>query len=58
MNAVLLVISGQMITAVAIDYRNQNAAPTVSRCLGVAIVLLGVYLTRVASTPRDKDRAQ
>jgi bacterial/archaeal transporter family-2 protein len=57
MNAVLLVISGQMITAVLIDYRNQGVPPTAIRCLGVVIVLLGVYLTRVASASRAKDKS-
>jgi transporter family-2 protein len=58
MNAVLLVISGQMISAVLIDYRSQHVAPTVARCLGVVIVLLGIYLTRVSSLPRAKEKAQ
>jgi len=58
MNAVLLVISGQMIFAVLLDYRNQDVAPTASRCLGVAVVVLGVYLTRVSSSPRDKGKTQ
>jgi transporter family-2 protein len=58
MNAVLLVISGQMISAVLIDYRKQNVAPTVAQWLGVAVILLGVYLTRVSSSSRDKDKAQ
>jgi bacterial/archaeal transporter family-2 protein len=58
MNAVLLVISGQMISAVLLDYRNQNVVPTPARCLGVVIVLLGVYLTRVSSSPRKKDKPQ
>ncbi len=52
MNAVLLVISGQMITAVVMDSHHQHAAPTALRCLGVGVVLLGMYLTRLASTPR------
>jgi bacterial/archaeal transporter family-2 protein len=52
MNAVLLVISGQMISAVLLDYRNQNVAPTVTRCLGVLIVLLGIYLTRLSTSSR------
>ena len=58
MNAVLLVISGQMISAVVIDALNQNEAPTVTRWLGVAIVLLGVYLSRVSSSARDKGRTR
>ncbi len=48
-NAALMVISGQMISAVLIDAASQHEAPTFLRCLGVAIVLLGVYLTRAAT---------
>ncbi|WNG32886.1 DMT family transporter [Archangium minus] len=58
MNASLLVISGQMISAVLLDYRNQGVAPTATRCLGVVIVLLGVYLTRASKTSRVKDKSQ
>jgi len=58
MNAALLVISGQMISAVLIDYRTQNVPPTAARCLGVVIVILGVYLTRVSKTSRDKEKSQ
>jgi transporter family-2 protein len=52
MNAVLLVISGQMITAVLLDWHHQHVAPTAARCLGVVIVLLGVYLTRLSTSSR------
>jgi transporter family-2 protein len=58
MNAALLVISGQMISAVLIEYRTHDVAPTAVRWLGVAIVLLGVYLSRVPRSPRDKDTTQ
>ena len=58
MNAVLLVISGQMISAVLMDYQNQGVRPTVARCLGVAIMLLGVHLTRVSRSPRNQDKSQ
>ncbi len=54
MNAALLAISGQMITAVLVDFLNQGVTPTVVRCLGVVIVLLGVYLSRVTNARRDK----
>jgi bacterial/archaeal transporter family-2 protein len=57
MNAALLVISGQMIAAVLMDYRNQGVAPSPIRCLGVAIVLLGIYLTRVSKSAPKKDKA-
>jgi transporter family-2 protein len=58
MNAILLVISGQMISAVLIDYRNHDVPPTGARYLGVVIVLLGVYLSRVSNASREKDREQ
>lgn len=57
MNAALLVISGQMIAAVLLEYANQGVAPTAARWLGVVIVLLGVYLSRVPRSPRYKDKA-
>jgi bacterial/archaeal transporter family-2 protein len=56
MNAALLVISGQMISAVLIEYANDGVAPTPARWLGVVIVLLGVYFSRVPRSPRDKDK--
>lgn len=56
MNAVLLVIGGQMITAVLMDYQNQGVPPTATRCIGVVIVLLGVHMTRVSRSPRNPDK--
>lgn len=55
MNALLLVISGQMITAVLIDWLNAGKAPTPARCVGVVVVLLGIYLSRVKEQPREHD---
>jgi bacterial/archaeal transporter family-2 protein len=52
MNAVLLVISGQMISAVVLDYWSRGAAPTMARCAGVVLVLVGVYLTRLSTSSR------
>ncbi|MEU5420081.1 DMT family transporter [Streptomyces sp. NPDC001407] len=56
MNAALLVISGQMITAVLIDFHNQNKAPGALRVLGVVIVIAGMYLSRVTSAAREKGK--
>ncbi|WP_342380672.1 DMT family transporter [Myxococcus stipitatus] len=56
MNAVLLVISGQMISAVVIDYQNHHIAPSLSRGLGVALVLVGVHFTRVAKAPQPQEK--
>ncbi|MFE0581325.1 DMT family transporter [Streptomyces sp. NPDC058874] len=53
MNAALLVISGQMITAVLIDWQSKSVTPGPLRWLGVVLVLLGVYLSRVAQTSRE-----
>jgi transporter family-2 protein len=58
MNAALFVISGQMISAVLMDFQTQRVPPTAIRCLGVGIVLLGVHLTRVARAPQNQDRSQ
>jgi transporter family-2 protein len=46
LNAGVLVISGQMISAVVIDAINHHSAPSALRYLGVAVVLFGVYLSR------------
>jgi transporter family-2 protein len=49
MNAALLVISGQMITAVLIDCAHRNISLSLTQLMGVAIILSGVYMTRVSS---------
>ncbi|MFI1799396.1 DMT family transporter [Streptomyces sp. NPDC020379] len=56
MNAALLVISGQMVTAVLIDFHNQNKTPGALRVLGVVIVIAGMYLSRVTSAAREKGK--
>lgn len=56
-NAALLVISGQMISAVLIEGATRHAAPSLARCVGVALVLLGVYLTRAAATATAGEEA-
>ncbi|AEA64219.1 DMT family transporter [Burkholderia gladioli] len=48
MKAALLVISGQMLAAVVIDWHHHQAAPGALRCLGVAIVLLGIVLSKLS----------
>lgn len=53
LSAGVLVISGQMISAVVIDAINHHAGPSLIRYLGVAVVLFGVYLSR-ASTARRR----
>lgn len=55
-NAALLVISGQMITAVFLDWQNSGAAPSLLRCLGVFVVLLGIYLSRMFSVSLAKGK--
>lgn len=50
LNAGVLVIAGQMIAAVVIDALNHHTAPSLLRYLGVAIVLAGVWLSRISST--------
>ncbi|GAA0373005.1 DMT family transporter [Streptomyces olivoreticuli] len=57
MNAALLVISGQMVTAVLIDFHNQHETPGALRILGVVIVIAGIYLSRVTSAAREKGKA-
>ncbi len=50
---VLLVISGQMISGVLMEYQPGDAISTVSQFFGVAMILLGVYLARVSHLRRD-----
>jgi bacterial/archaeal transporter family-2 protein len=54
LNAGILVISGQMISAVLIDALHQRSAPSLSRDLGVIIVLLGVSLSRISEARNHK----
>lgn len=54
MHALLLVISGQMVTAVAIDTLHHGELPTIMRCLGVVLVLFGISLRRLIA-PRRAD---
>lgn len=48
----LLVIGGQMITGVLIDHRSRGAVSTVAQFVGVAIIVLGVYVARTADSRR------
>ncbi|MDI1476293.1 DMT family transporter [Polyangium sp. y55x31] len=54
MKVALLVISGQMISAVLMDYHNQDVPPTAARFLGVVMVLFGMQMTRRARSPEMK----
>ncbi|MCC3768666.1 DMT family transporter [Streptomyces sp. UNOC14_S4] len=58
MTAALMVISGQMITAVLIDYQSRDEAPGALRCLGVVIVIAGVYLSRVVSASQQASQQE
>lgn len=46
---VLLIISGQMISGIFIDYKNGTIDSAWIQCLGVILILLGVYLTKLSS---------
>lgn len=54
--AALLVISGQVISAVALDWLIRGTAPGLLRCLGVVVVLFGIYLSRRSGLARKKER--
>lgn len=58
MNAALMVISGQMISAVLIDWQSKGMTPNGLRSLGVVIVLLGIYLSRLSQSNREKEKVQ
>lgn len=54
MNAALLIISGQMTSAVLIESVRGGTRPPATRCLGVAIVLLGAYLTQLSRQKEEE----
>jgi transporter family-2 protein len=52
MRAALLVIGGQMLFAVLIDWQRQQQVPGMLRCLGVLLMLLGMYLSSASKALR------
>ena len=48
-NSALLIISGQMVSALLVDWGNRNVGPTLIQLFGVCVVLIGVYLTRLSA---------
>lgn len=54
MNAAVLVISGQVLSAVAIDCVQHRTMPAPARLAGVALVLLGLCLPRITAHLRGK----
>lgn len=46
MKSALLVISGQMITGVLIDFQIKNAMALLAQFAGIAMIVLGVYLSK------------
>ncbi|MFC9843887.1 DMT family transporter [Streptomyces sp. NPDC060223] len=52
MNASLLVISGQVLSAVTIDCIQEKSAPSAIRLLGVVLVLAGLSLPRLTAQIR------
>ncbi|MEV4805657.1 DMT family transporter [Nonomuraea sp. NPDC049421] len=54
MTASVLVISGQVLSAVVIDCVQQGALPAPIRLAGVALVLLGLALPRLRRTRAEK----
>ncbi len=46
---VILIVSGQMISGILLDYKNGDIASTLAQFGGVAIIILGVYLARLSS---------
>jgi|SRR6185437_3390291 len=52
---ILLVISGQMITGVLVEYKSGAALSTLLQFLGIAIIMLGVYVAKLSSLRREKN---
>jgi len=55
MNAALFVISGQMITAVFLDWHRYDVTPDLIRWIGICIILLGIYLSRFKASEEPKE---
>ncbi|MCF6475144.1 DMT family transporter [Nonomuraea sp. MG754425] len=55
MSASVLVISGQVLSAVLIDCVQQRTLPAPIRLAGVALVLLGLSLPRITARLRQKE---
>jgi transporter family-2 protein len=58
LNAMLLVISGQMVSAVLIEYYNDGTIPTPARSVGVVLVVIGIYLFRASRSPHERSTAR
>jgi bacterial/archaeal transporter family-2 protein len=56
--AVLLVISGQMTTGLLIDHRGHTAVSTLIHVLGVAVIMVGIYLSKISSAKAAKEDGQ
>jgi len=48
----VLVISGQMISGMAIDYLGRDMLPTPAQMIGIALIMLGAYRARAAGSRR------
>jgi transporter family-2 protein len=51
---VILVVSGQMISGILLDYKGGDITSTLAQFFGVAIIILGVYLARISSLRSEK----
>ena len=49
---VLLVVSGQMISGILLDYHGRSLLSMLPQFLGVMIILLGIYLAKVSAARR------
>lgn len=51
---VLLVVSGQLISGVLIDYKMDNVSHFSMKFIGVFVILMGVFLSKLAGSRHDK----
>ena len=49
LNAAILIIAGQMMTAVLLDWHSTGNIPSILRLIGVVIVLIGIYFSKSTS---------
>lgn len=55
MKTVLLVISGQMIIGVVLDYQQASPGDLWVQCIGVMLIIVGLYLSKRSTLPASKE---
>ena len=51
---VVLVICGQMISGLVIDFRNGGAIPSLARFIGITMIIFGAYIAKLSNISVDE----